>query len=241
MELEQQFLESTVEGLNDLERLRTPEEWRERWEQVVKNCVGVPVSCEPPSAASLPPPPTKEEMLARERILQRARRELPAWTGGGADRVQSMSDAEAGLRWILHRNRGQAQQIAAISCLEPPAAIPALRALQEELNSFSAELGLSTLFVLKNPLSNYLACYGVQRRIDALRTVEAIRHYAATHGGNLPQSLDQIVDTPVPNDLLTGQPFQYQVADGAASLSAPSIEVQGKQIGAIGYRIVLRK
>jgi hypothetical protein len=60
------------------------------------------------------------------------------------------------------------------------------------------------------------------RRIAALRCVEAVRLYAAAHGGKFPASLEDIKDVPVPDDPATGKPFGYHTAgDRAFFTSAP--------------------
>ncbi len=60
----------------------------------------------------------------------------------------------------------------------------------------------------------------IDRRIAALRCVEAVRLYAAGHDGQLPASLDEIKDVPVPADPVTGRPFGYRVVGDRAFLSA---------------------
>ena len=58
------------------------------------------------------------------------------------------------------------------------------------------------------------------RRIAALRCVEAVRFYAAGHDGKFPASFDDVKDVPVPDDPVTGKPFSYHVAGERAFLSA---------------------
>jgi hypothetical protein len=60
----------------------------------------------------------------------------------------------------------------------------------------------------------------LDRRIAALRCVEAVRLYAAAHNGKLPAALSDITDVPVPNDPMTGKSFEYKVDGNKASLSA---------------------
>jgi hypothetical protein len=63
------------------------------------------------------------------------------------------------------------------------------------------------------------------REIALLRTIEALRLYAHAHQGELPESLDNVVDVPVPADPVTGQAFQYRFDHGAAVLqTAPSFD-----------------
>jgi hypothetical protein len=61
----------------------------------------------------------------------------------------------------------------------------------------------------------------VDRRIAALRCIEAIRLYAAGHDGKLPSALSDITDVPIPIDPATGKDFEYWMEEGKALLSAP--------------------
>ena len=56
------------------------------------------------------------------------------------------------------------------------------------------------------------------RRIAALRCIEAIRLYAA-HDGKLPPSLEEIKDAPAPIDPVTGKSFDYKLVGDHAFLS----------------------
>jgi len=77
--------------------------------------------------------------------------------------------------------------------------------------------GQDTLFSNLGPL--LLKVRGAQaradRRIAMLRTVEALRLYAADHDGKLPANLSEL-SVPVPDDPITGKPFDYKV-DGATA------------------------
>jgi len=55
----------------------------------------------------------------------------------------------------------------------------------------------------------------IEQRIALLRHVEALRLYAAAHGGKLPEKLADC-DVPLPVDPFTGQAFRYKV-DGATA------------------------
>ena len=58
-------------------------------------------------------------------------------------------------------------------------------------------------------------------RLAMLKALEAIRMHAAAHEGQLPNSLDQIVTVPVPNNPLTGEPFVYRREGEMAFLEIP--------------------
>jgi hypothetical protein len=61
----------------------------------------------------------------------------------------------------------------------------------------------------------------LERRLAALRCVEAIRLFAASHGGKPPETLAAITEVPVPIDPVTGKDFQYQMRENKLLLSAP--------------------
>jgi hypothetical protein len=56
--------------------------------------------------------------------------------------------------------------------------------------------------------------------IAADRVIEAIRMYAALHGGKLPRSLSEITVVPVPNHPRFGTPFPYTLEGDKAILEA---------------------
>jgi len=60
----------------------------------------------------------------------------------------------------------------------------------------------------------------VQRDIDAMRVIEAIRMHAA-ETGQLPETLDDISVVPIPLNPATNKPFDYQLNDGTATLKLP--------------------
>jgi hypothetical protein len=73
------------------------------------------------------------------------------------------------------------------------------------------------------------------RQTAALAAVEAIRSYAAENGGALPKSLDDVKETPVPENPATGKPFEYRVENDVATLSDTKSE------SPLTYTIKIRK
>lgn len=61
----------------------------------------------------------------------------------------------------------------------------------------------------------------LDRKMALLRTIEAIRFYAAIHDGKLPPDLAAVQEMPIPRDPMTGQEFVYQVNAATATLRAP--------------------
>jgi hypothetical protein len=64
----------------------------------------------------------------------------------------------------------------------------------------------------------------LERRRAVLQTIEALRSYAAGHGGKLPPSLDHLTDTPAPADPMTGKPFDYRLDGDVATLHAAGMK-----------------
>jgi hypothetical protein len=60
----------------------------------------------------------------------------------------------------------------------------------------------------------------LDRRLAALRCVEAVRLYAAARG-RLPAALADVTEVPAPTDPVSGKPFEYKVAANVATLAGP--------------------
>jgi len=73
------------------------------------------------------------------------------------------------------------------------------------------------------------------RQLAALTAVEALRSYAAAHDGKLPQHLEDVTETPVPENPATGKPFGYRLENDTATLS----DSQGDS--ALTYTVRIRK
>ncbi len=81
--------------------------------------------------------------------------------------------------------------------------------------------GIPFALVLPNIRSVYVVPVRVDRRLDVIQAIEAIRLYTAGHEGKLPPSLEAITEAPAPLDLATGKPFGYRVDGDKATLNAP--------------------
>jgi hypothetical protein len=82
----------------------------------------------------------------------------------------------------------------------------------------------------------------LERRIAALRAVEALRLYAAAHDGKAPAALAEIKDVPVPPDPVTGQPFDYTASGDKLTLSgAPFPDEKPNKANTLNYEITLRR
>ena len=86
--------------------------------------------------------------------------------------------------------------------------------IEAEGNLFLATL-ISTL-----PGTEQLHFAGVRidRKIAALRTIEALRLHAAVNHHGFPAELADITIVPVPTDPVTGKPFEYKLTDDGKAL-----------------------
>jgi hypothetical protein len=82
----------------------------------------------------------------------------------------------------------------------------------------------------------------LERKINILRCLEAVRAYAAGHAGKLPASLDDVKDVPIPIDPATGKAFVYQVTGDHATLEAPPSSAEGRRyFSDLAYEITIKR
>ncbi|MGA2796342.1 MAG: hypothetical protein ABSE63_02060, partial [Thermoguttaceae bacterium] len=89
----------------------------------------------------------------------------------------------------------------------------------ELLESYQKEVqGIAVLFANYRLTARRQAL--TERQFDSLRTIEAIRLYAYSHGGKLPGSLDDVKEVPIPPNPMTGKPFSYRLEGDTAVMLA---------------------
>lgn len=66
-----------------------------------------------------------------------------------------------------------------------------------------------------------VAAVRTERNLDALRVIEALRMHAAQNDGQWPKTLDEITCVPVPENVATGEPFDYHLEGDIAVLTLP--------------------
>jgi hypothetical protein len=82
----------------------------------------------------------------------------------------------------------------------------------------------------------------LDRRIAALRCIEAVRLHAAAHDGKPPAALSDVTEVPIPGDPITGKPFEYQVNGNTFTLSAgPPAGEAPTPYTVLAYEVTLRK
>jgi hypothetical protein len=227
--LEGDLFAMTFPAVYDLDRPRDAAEWSRMAAQLVAFLQSI---------GEIPPQePPREDLSVVEQFLKRlkpaekshlakvvrtARAELPQLLDIPAERVTAMSDDEAAVRWYASLRLTRDQQFAAVLSLPPGEAWPQLKQLQADITDMQAKTGTKGYDFLE-PVSIYSSLWSLQRKINALRIIEAVRHHLATHDGRLPRTLDEMQAVPVPRDPLTGQPFEWSVDGATATLKAPPL------------------
>jgi hypothetical protein len=79
----------------------------------------------------------------------------------------------------------------------------------------------------------------LDRELAAMRTVEALRFYAATRDGKLPPRLEDITEVPVPLDPVMGRLFEYKLDGATATLEGKAPAGQSLETGAFRYVITV--
>lgn len=102
-----------------------------------------------------------------------------------------------------------------------PEARPGLERAEQALKEAKARAAGIPIAELVVPatLKVYAATTRLDRRIAALRCVEALRLYAAAHEGKLPAALADVKEVPVPADPMTGKPFDYKADGDSATIT----------------------
>ncbi|MCX5646582.1 MAG: hypothetical protein NTZ17_18165 [Phycisphaerae bacterium] len=76
--------------------------------------------------------------------------------------------------------------------------------------------------------------------VAALQCVEALRHYAASHNGQLPKQLGEVSEVQVPQDPLSGKPFAYRY-DGSKAVLEVSVPKGGTPRDGTRYEMTVAR
>ncbi len=112
--------------------------------------------------------------------------------------------------------------------VDPVIALPRLAALESGFESSSNEQAYRIAF-LRFP-EVYIKIWNIERRVAALKTVEAVR--AAANNESVEMAVENLrigtASTPLPNDPFTGKPFEI-------SCEGRIVEIKSAQIDVLPY------
>ncbi|HWG44519.1 MAG TPA: hypothetical protein VN688_17195 [Gemmataceae bacterium] len=237
-ELEQQMLEMQVPDMADLHRSRSAEEWDaalKRVRQEISRVARMEHGHEPKTGNAVTDPAGKSPDLPV------ARKYLAEVVGMPAAKIETMPAAEVLLLYLSNYYHEIRDEVFKASYLPYAQASPLLVAAEKRLKSVAdTEAGQVARLFLPAVTKVQLAQVRIERKLAALRVIEALRMHAAAHGGQLPDKLAQVTIVPVPNDPGTGRPFEYQRDGRTATLTS---RIAGEPLDKTGlrYRVTVRK
>ena len=219
----------TFPAVTDFDRERDDEEWSKMAEQLVEfleQSGEIPAKQEPAHSGDVIDRLLQSLQLAEvnhiSKAVRQVRAELPGLLKISAEKIEAMSDAEAGVRWYTHLRIAQDQHGAAVMSLPPREAWTELKKCQQETKAMREKTSTASQSGLDSA-TIYVAVWTLKRNICALRIIEAIRDHLASHDGQLPATLDELKQVSVPHDPLTDRPFEWSVDGKTAILKAPSL------------------
>jgi hypothetical protein len=119
--------------------------------------------------------------------------------------------------------------------------------MSSELNSLESnkQFNVLTRAAMRRHLrSSFDRVRQLMHRLDAnvssLQTIEALRHYAATHDGRFPAQLADITDTEIPDNPATQEPFVYR-RRGMQAILEISAPKGGRPRDAVRYEITMAR
>jgi hypothetical protein len=234
MELEQRILEMQFPDLADLDRPRTPEQWDAALARVRKEAerIGALVR-----GKETRPGTSAADPAAKSPDLPAAKKYLVEVVKTPAAAVDAMPPAQVLLLYMLHYSREVRDGYFKAAYLPYAESLPIAREAEKRLKDApdtEAKRLVHDLLPVFTKVRG--ADVRIQRLIALLQAVEALRMYAAAHGGRLPDKLEQVTEAPVPKDPGTERPFEYQHEGQTALLAS---RLPGEPLMSTGMRIRL--
>jgi hypothetical protein len=242
MELEQQVMEMQFAELADLDRPRSPEQWDAVLKKVRTEFQRLVAADREGGDSRFKPIPGTgpDDPASKSPDLATARKHLIDERKLAADKVEAMPAAQVLLLYLLNSYHVFRDDTFKACYLPYP---EAKRVFAEAEARRKAALDTEARRFPDALLPAISKVQGAQTRIDrkiaALRVIEALRLHAAANGGKLPDKLSEITIVPIPNDPATEKPFEYQCEGETATLIG---RVPGEALAVTGlrYRLVMK-
>lgn len=224
MEIEQRFVENMIPAMDEVFTSHSPAEWTILAEKIYAGMLrlarteGLGGKATPAEIQKqLPEDYATYKKQYLETLRLTLRKTLPKSKGT----VSAMSGDEVMARGIVNQYRVMRDAYFKVSYL--PYIDSIKRYSESEAAIREGKNGPGALFAILQAATTvaHSAEIRLERRIAMLRTIEAIRVYAAAHDGKLPESLDAITEVPIPLDPATGKPFPFTREGDVAVVTTP--------------------
>jgi hypothetical protein len=237
LELERSMPEDMIPGLTQLDSPENPAEWEGLLKRIYSRMQNL--------AAKFSTDVDGFNKATIDRSLAEFKKEAAPYYRSqlkdtrilGSDGAKAMSDDEVICRGLVAQYHILQDQVFKAIYLPYPDAVQVVRASEATLKE--AKLGPLTVLSLLHPavVKAMTVETRLDRRIAALRIIEAIRQYTGTHENTLPETLSQITEVPIPDDPATGKQFRYHLEQGRAIIPGPPEGLPGSPLE---YRITIR-
>lgn len=218
VDVEAMSVELSIPEFRDVQNaVRTPEEWRETFHHIAGGLIeqiGNNETAELPSADELDRRCEQMRAVAIESLVASG---LPAET------VAAMSVHQIAMLYSLQTYHRLLEDAIKYFYLPFPQSIVGIDSAILRAKSEQREILPLAELLMPAIKSARVAMARNDRRIAVLRVIEATRIYGASHDGNLPERLEDISEVPIPEDPVTGLPFEYACDGNKATLSGPTL------------------
>jgi hypothetical protein len=207
---EYQTFDKQFPELSDLDRERTAEQWDgvlRRLRTELRELALMPAEGGKQKLPDwFPKEYAPEDPAAKSPDLSLARQYVARTRGLSADKVEAMPPAQVLLLYIRGTYQDDRDDWYRASYLPYPQARPAFDESMKRLHEAPNTEGHIPARLLLPALNKVVAHQnGLERRLAALRVIEALRIYSAAHAGRLPEKLTDVTEVPIPDDPGTGQ------------------------------------
>jgi hypothetical protein len=242
-EFEHELLEHQLPDLADLSRLRSTEDWDAAFSRVftgvrteLKRLAEGSKNVKPPKPGNAPNDPA-----SKSTDLPIARNYLAEVVGMSAARIDAMPPAEVLLRYMVNLYHEMRDEWFKCAYVPYPQSRRIVQEAQVRLKAGPDTEAAEVVRMLLPAIPKVqLAQMRLERNLDVLRAIEALRMHAAAHGGQLPEKLDEVKVVPIPDDPGTGRPFEYQ-RDGQTATIISRISGETLKTAGLRYRVTIRK
>jgi hypothetical protein len=244
-EWEYRMVELQIPELADLSRERTAEQWDEVLRRVrayLRRMGSLSSEGATPKLPDwFPTAYDPRDPAAKSSDLPAARKFVARARSLTAEQVEAMPPAQVLLLYMMatyHQDRDDYYRGIYVPY---PRCISLFAAADNRLRNAPAAEGhlLSRLFLPALPRVIPLE-FQVERNVAALRVIEALRMYAAAHGGRLPDNLNEVTEVPIPEDPGTRRPFEFS-RDGEGATLVSQVPDDPFPNNSLRYRVIIRK
>jgi hypothetical protein len=241
LEFEQRILELQFPELTNLDRPRTVEEWDAGLKRVRQGMHTLIQTLGNSWGGKIRADSPLENLLVWAQTGAIAHRYLIETVGIAEKKLDAMPQSQVLLTYMGYQFQEIRDDWFKAAYLPFPEARPMLAESEKRLKEKKpkTEPVVFAEAFLPGLAKTKLSAARLERKIAALRVLEALRLHAAIKG-RLPEKLDEVKVVPVPLDPVTGKPFEYSGDGNTATLIS---RIPGDPVATSGlrYQITLRK